>query len=397
MPQLSILGNAMTDHSFRISVPDAALANLHRRLKGARWPTSLDAAGWEDGTSVLFMQRLVDHWLHHFDWRVQEERLNGLPNRMMTVHGQDVHFVHQLGAGPSPMPLILTHGWPGSYVEFERLIPLLADPGACGGDPADAFHVVVPSLPGYGFSPPPLHPGVSSREIATLWHGLMAGLGYSRFGAHGGDIGAGVSTWLARMFPDAVSGIHLNYIPGSFRPPVGGSAAPISSEEQAFLDTRASWSAQEGAYAALQGTKPQTLSFALTDSPVGLAAWITEKVRAWSDCGGDIESVIPLDTLLTDISLYWFSDSLAASLRLYKENRLRPLAFEPGERVTPPLGVALFPRELPMPPRSWLERVFDVQRWTTMPKGGHFAALEQPTLLADDIRAFFGPLRSRSA
>ena len=390
-------GNDMTDHSFRISVPDAALADLRRRLEGARWPTSLDAAGWEDGASASFMQRLVDHWLHRFDWRVQEERLNGLPNRMMTVHGQDIHFVHQPGVGPSPMPLILTHGWPGSYVEFERMIPLLANPGANGGDPADAFHVVVPSLPGYGFSPAPRHPGVSSREIATLWHDLMAELGYSRFGAQGGDIGAGVSTWLARMFPDAVFGIHLNYIPGSFRPSLSGSAAPISTEEQVFLDTGASWSAQEGAYAALQGTKPQTLSFALTDSPVGIAAWITEKVRTWSDCDGDIESVIPLDTLLTDISLYWFSDSLTASLRLYKENRLRPLAFEPGERLTPPLGVALFPRELPMPPRSWLQRVFDVQRWTRMPKGGHFAALEQPTLLAEDIRAFFRPLRSRPA
>jgi pimeloyl-ACP methyl ester carboxylesterase len=190
-----------------------------------------------------------------------------------------------------------------------------------------------------------------------------------------------------------VTGIHLNYIPGSYRPPVGGSTPAVTSEEQAFLDTGASWSAVEGAYAALQGTKPQTLSFALTDSPAGLASWIAEKVRAWSDCNGDIESVISMDTLLTDISLYWFSNTLTASLRLYKENRLRPLTFSPGERVVPPLGVALFPHELPMPPRSWVKRVFNVQRWTTMPAGGHFAALEQPQLLAEDIRAFFKPLR----
>ena len=385
----------MTARPFRISIPDAALQDLRGRLEAARWPASLHADSWEDGASLSFMKRLVDHWLHRFDWRAQEERLNRLPNEMMTVNGQDIHFVHQRGTGPSPMPLVLTHGWPGSFIEMEHIIPLLTDPGAHGGDPADAFHVVVPSLPGYGFSPASLRAGVSSREIAMSWHGLMAGLGYSRFGAQGGDIGAGVSTWLARLFPNAVTGIHMNYIPGSYRPPLGEQMPPVTAEEQAFLDKGASWSALEGAYAALQGTKPQTLSFALTDSPVGLAAWIAEKVRSWSDCNGDIESVISMDTLLTDISLYWFSDSLTASLRLYKENRLRPLVFAPGERVTTPLGVALFPCELPMPPRSWVERVFDVCRWTPMPAGGHFAALEQPELLAEDIRAFFRPFRSQ--
>lgn len=383
----------MAARAFRISIPDAAIQDLRNRLEMARWPASLDPEGWEDGASLSFMKRLVDDWLHHFDWRAQEERLNRLPNQIMTVDDQDVHFVHQLGTGPSPMPLVLTHGWPGSFVEMERLIPLLADPSAHGGDPADAFDVVVPSLPGYGFSPAPSRAGQSSREIALLWQGLMTGLGYSRFGAQGGDIGAGVSTWLARLFPDTISGIHLNYIPGSYRPPLGDGMLPLTNEEQAFLDRGASWSALEGAYAALQGTKPQTLSFALTDSPIGLAAWIAEKVRSWSDCNGDIETIVPMDTLLTDISLYWFSDSLTASLRLYKENRLRPLTFAPGERVIPPLGVALFPRELPMPPRSWIERVFDVSRWTPMPAGGHFAALEQPDLLAKDIRAFFRPLR----
>lgn len=383
----------MTARSFRISVPDAALQDLRNRLDLVRWPASLDPEGWEDGASLTFMKDLVHHWRHHFDWRAQEARLNRLPNMMMMVDDQAVHFVHQRGTGPAPMPLVLTHGWPGSFVEMEHLIPLLADPGAHGGDPADAFHVVVPSLPGYGFSPAPLRAGVSSREIARLWRRLMAELGYSGFGAQGGDIGAGVSTWLARLFPDAVSGIHLNYIPGSYRPPLSDKVPPLMPEEQTFLDRGASWSSLEGAYAALQGTKPQTLSFALTDSPVGLAAWIAEKVRSWSDCNGDIESVMSLDTLLTDISLYWFSDSLTASLRLYKENRLCPLTFAVGERIVPPLGVALFPRELPMPPRAWVERVFDVRRWTPMAMGGHFAALEQRELLAEDIRAFFRPLR----
>jgi pimeloyl-ACP methyl ester carboxylesterase len=339
------------------------------------------------------MQRLCHHWLHDFDWRAQEQRLNRLPQFVATTGEMDIHFVHQRGTGPSPLPIVLTHGWPGSFVEMEHIIPLLADPGAHGGDPADAFHVVVPSLPGYGFSPAPTRAGVSSRSIAQLWHRLMEGLGYTRFAAQGGDIGAGVSTWLARLFPDGLAGVHLNYIPGSFRPALGPTSPPMTIEEQAFLERVSSWAAEEGAYAALQGTKPQTLAFSLTDSPVGLAAWIVEKFRSWSDCDGDIERVFSMDTLLTDISIYWFGDSPAASLRLYKENRLRPLSFDLDERVRPPFGVVLFPRELPMPPRSWVERVFDVVRWTEMPAGGHFAALEQPELLAHEIRAFVRPLR----
>ncbi len=276
---------------------------------------------------------------------------------------------------------------------MERLIPLLADPAAHGGHPDDAFHVVVPSLPGYGFSLAPTKRGISSREIALLWHKLMAELGYHEFAAQGGDIGAGVSTWLARLFPDTISAIHLNFIPGSYRPPAGPDSPPVTAKEQEFLDHVAQWSAQEGTYASLQATKPQTLSFSLTDSPIGLAAWITEKFRSWSDCGGDLESVISLDDILTDISLYWFGNSLTGSLRLYKENRLRPLTFGAGERIKPPLGVSLFPKEIAMPPRSWVERVFDVRRWTEMPGGGHFAALEKPDLLAAELRAFFRPFR----
>ncbi|RUW36998.1 MAG: epoxide hydrolase [Mesorhizobium sp.] len=378
---------------FSIHIPNEALADLRHRLHATRWPSSLDDESWADGANLLFMQRLSHHWLHNFDWRAQEERLNRLPQFIATIDNADVHFVHQRGAGPSPMPIVLTHGWPGSFAEMEHIIPLLADPGAHGGDPADAFHVVVPSLPGYGFSPAPSYPGVNARTIAQLWHRLMEGLGYNRFAAQGGDIGAGVSAWLARQFPDSLAGVHVNYIPGSFRPTLGPASPPVTNEEQEFLKRVSSWAADEGAYAALQGTKPQTLAFSLTDSPVGLAAWIVEKFRSWSDCDGDIQRVFSLDTLLTDISIYWFGDSLSASLRLYKENRLCPLSFDLDERVTPPFGVALFPHELPMPPRSWVERVFDVARWTEMPAGGHFAALEQPELLAHEIRAFFRPRR----
>jgi pimeloyl-ACP methyl ester carboxylesterase len=378
---------------FEIDIPEARIEDLKLRLRNTRWPASLDAEQWDDGASLDFVRRLADHWLNRFDWRAQETRLNRLPQFRATIDGQDIHFVHQTGCGPAPLPLVLTHGWPGSFIEMERVIPLLTDPASHGGDAADAFHVVVPSLPGFGFSAPPAGPGFSARKVAGLWHGLMNGLGYERFAAQGGDIGAGVSMWLARCFPDDVIGAHVNYIPASFRPPLA-TGLPLTAAEQAYLDTVAAWSAAEGAYAAVQGTKPQTLAYAMTDSPVGLAAWIAEKFRSWSDCDGDIERVFTMDELLTDVSIYWFGQMLDASFRIYKESRQRPLTFDPSERVATPLGVALFPRELPTPPRSWVERVFDVRQWTAMPRGGHFAALEQPALLVEDVRAFFRPWRT---
>ncbi|MDR5759269.1 epoxide hydrolase [Caballeronia sp. LZ035] len=380
---------------FTIAIPDAQIDDLKQRLRQTRWPSFLDADDWEDGTSLTYLQRLTNRWLNDFDWRAQEARLNRLPQFQASIDGQDIHFVHQPGRGPAPMPLILTHGWPGSFIEMEQIIPLLTDPAAHGGNAADAFHVVVPSLPGFGFSAPPAGPGCSARHIAGLWRGLMNALGYERFGTQGGDIGATVSLWLARRFPEEVIGAHVNYIPASFRPAMGPSLPPPSADEQAYLDTVATWASAEGAYAALQGTKPHTLSFAMTDSPVGLAAWVVEKFRTWSDCDGDIERALALDDVLTDVSIYWFGHMLDASYRIYKENRRQPLSFAPSERVSTPLGVALFPRELPMPPRSWLERVFDVHRWNAMPRGGHFAALEQPDLLAEEIRAFFRPLRAK--
>jgi pimeloyl-ACP methyl ester carboxylesterase len=382
----------MAIRPFTPHVPEDALNDLKRRLRSTRWPASLDEESWDDGASLFFMKRLMDYWMDRFDWREQERRLSQLPHAMATIDASDIHFIHQRGRGPCPLPLIITHGWPGSFIEMEQLLPLLTDPAAHGGDEVDAFHVVVPSLPGYGFSPAPRAAGVSSQQIAQLWHGLMSELGYPQFAGQGGDIGAGVSMWLARQFPSSLVGIHLNYIPGNYRPFVA-DAQFLSSEEKDFLTRAAQWSATEGAYAAVHSTKPQTLAFSLSDSPIGLAAWIVEKIRSWSDSDGDIERVLSLDTVLTDVSLYWFGNTLEASLRLYKENRLNPLNFADAERVNVPFGFAHFPRELPTPPRSWLERVFDVRRWTTMPRGGHFAALEQPQLLAEEIRAFFRPLR----
>lgn len=382
----------MESRTYTIAVSDEALHDLQQRLRRVRLPEVLFPDGWGDGASMEFVRRLLDRWRHGFDWRERERELNHLPQYLATIDGLDVHYVHRRGVGPAPLPLVLTHGWPGSFAEMEHVIPLLADPGAHGGDPRDAFDVVVPSLPGYGFSQAPTRPGVSSRAIARTWLRLMSGLGYTRFGVQGGDIGAGVSLWLARQAPRAVVGAHINYVPGGYRPSLDGARAP-SNEESAFLDRSARFAAEEGAYAALHATKPQTLAFALADSPVGLAAWMAEKFAAWSDHDGDIEAAIPIDAILTNVALHWFSGNAAAALRLYKENRLDPLAFAPDERVATPVGVALFPRELPMPPRSWVERAFDVRRWTTMPRGGHFAALEQPASLVEEIRAFFKPLR----
>jgi len=379
---------------FAIAISDEQLEDLGLRLRLTRWPDAIEGMGWEDGTDRAFLQGLAGYWQTGFDWRAQEARLNALPQFIAELDGIDIHFVHQRGTGPAPFPLVITHGWPGSFVEMEQIIPLLADPGGHGADPADAFDVVVPSLPGYGFSQRPSRPGFDPYQASDLWMRLMTGLGYERFGAQGGDWGASVSTWLAFRFPDHVAGLHLNFIPGSYRPPLGDGQPPLSEDERAFLDASLAWADAEGAYGHIQRTRPQTLAYALTDSPVGLAAWIVEKFRAWSDCGGDVERAFTMDALLTNISIYWFTSTIGSSMRLYRESGRRPLHFAAGEHVSPPLGVAAFPHELPMPPRAWVERVYNVARWTPMPRGGHFAAMEAPELLAEEIRAFFRPLRA---
>jgi pimeloyl-ACP methyl ester carboxylesterase len=285
--------------------------------------------------------------------------------------------------------LIQTHGWPGSFVEFVKLIPVLTDPARHGAPGQMAFDLVVPSLPGFGFSGAPRTSGMHARAIAQLWHELMSHLGYERYFAQGGDIGAAVSTWLARLYPESVAGIHLNFIPGSYQPHVAPETQPLSAAESAWLAARARWLEAEGAYSHLQGTKPQTLAYGLTDSPVALAAWMLEKFRSWSDCGGEVLKRFTRDELLTHISLYWLTGSVGATLRLYKENRGAPLTFGAGERLEVPMAYAEFPREIYSPPREWVERAYPVSRWTPMPKGGHFAAHEEPELLAGDIQQAF--------
>ena len=378
---------------FQAAVPEAVLADLRERLARTRWPDELSGSGWERGAPLDFLRDLAEHWRSRFDWRAVEGRINAVPNFLADVDGEQIHFLHLRGRGPAPFPLILTHGWPGSFLEMLELAPRLADPGAYGGDPADAFDVVVPSLPGYGFSPRPRSAGMHPLRIAALFGKLMTGLDYGRFGAQGGDWGATVATRLAMTLRDRVAGIHLNYIPGSYAPFLGPGSRPLSLGEEAFLAERDRWREEEGAYGHVQATRPQTLAYGLNDSPAGLLAWIGEKLRAWSDCGGDVYSRFSRDEILAHVTLYWVSETIASSVRLYAEAGAVPLRFGAGERVPVHCGVARFAREAPMPPRDWVERAYDVARWTEFPRGGHFAAMEEPELLARDVREFFGRLR----
>ena len=382
---------------FELHVPDDAIDDLRQRLSATRWANATPAPAWQQGADNAWLRELVAWWADEFDWRAAERELNQQPQFMADVAtdagGQRVHFVHRRGVGPRPYPLVITHGWPGSFVEFHALLDRLCDPAAFGADPADAFDVVVPSLPGFAFSPAPAMPGASAFQVADRWAALMRGLGYDRFGAQGGDLGAGVSIALASRHSQAVDGIHLNFLPSSYEPTVDAANAPLALAEQDYLREKAKWAALEGGYAHMHATKPQTAAASLNDSPAGLAAWIGEKFRAWSDCDGVIERRFSKDTLLTNLSIYWFTGSIGTSMQMYWENRLQPFRFAAGERVLPPVAFARFPKEINHPPRSWLERVFDVVQWTDMPRGGHFAAMEEPDLLAADMRRFFRRFR----
>jgi len=383
----------MTAEQFAIRISDAVLADLARRIDTTRWPDELENAGWEYGSNLAYMRFLAEYWRHSYDWRREEAILNRLPQFRLAIDGFHIYFVHVRGKGPAPLPLIVTHGWPGSFVEMLKLIPLLTDPTAHGGSADDAFDVIVPSLPGYGFSDRPGERGMDPKKIATLWVRLMEELGYKRFGAQGGDWGSIISIALGLDHAKRMIGIHLNYIAGRFL--LGGTmnAQPDDKIASAYLEQLRGWWDAEGGYSHEQTTKPQTLGYGLNDSPVGLAAWIIEKFRTWSDCAGDVESVFTRDQLLTNIMLYWVTQTAPSSARLYYESRQRPLSLSRSNRVEPPVAVAVFPKEIAMPPRALAERGLNIARWTEMPKGGHFAAMEQPELLAKDLREFFRPLR----
>src|SRR5262245_10759963 len=378
---------------FRIAVADDVLLDLQERLSRTRFPDEVTDSSWTYGTNLAYLRELVGYWRERYDWRAAEARLNRFRQFRATVGGLGIHFIHERGVGPAPLPLVITHGWPGSVSEFTKIIGPLTDPARHGGDPGDAFDVVAPSMPGYGFSAHPTTPGMDAERIAALWVELMAGLGYPRFGAQGGDWGAMVSTYLGANHATQVVGIHLNMVI-AFPPDPANPVAGLSQDEVVDLMHAQQFLKDETGYQRIQGTKPQTLAYALNDSPAGLAAWIVEKFRTWSDCDGDVERRFTKDELLTDVMLYWVTETANSSCRLYYET-IHADKFPPtGIRVEVPTGCAIFPKELIKPPRAWAERMFNVQRWTRLPSGGHFAAMEEPKALVEDIRAFFRPLRA---
>jgi microsomal epoxide hydrolase len=381
----------MLPRPFTIDVADDTLADLRIRLARTRWPDEVPGGGWQYGTDLSYAKALVAYWRDQYDWRVHEARLNQLHQFVVPIDGIDVHFIHERGVGPNPMPLLLSHGWPGSIVEFERIIPMLTDPARFGGDPADAFTIVAPSLPGYAFSHQQNQPRFNLAAIARTFTTLMTDvLGYPRFAAQGGDWGAYVTAQLGAAHADRVLGVHVTLLSG----PRETTPAAVTEEERAYVAELQHWMKEEQGYGMIQGTKPQTLAFGLSDSPAGLAAWIVEKFRTWSDCGGDVERRFSKDVLLTNVMLYWITGAINASFWLYWARRHEPWPISETNPVRVPTAYASFPREILHPPRSWVDRAYpNIQRWTEMKAGGHFAALEEPEALAADITAFFRRLR----
>lgn len=378
---------------FTIEIADATLADLKARLANARIPEPLQGDGWTYGTDISYLRQLVAYWRDRFDWRIQERRLNQLEQFTTTIDGLSVHFVHRRSKHPNALPLLITHGWPGSFVEFTKIIGPLTDPEAHGGTAADAFHVVMPSIPGFAFSQAPKEAGYNPSRIAALEAKLMARLGYQRYGVQGGDWGSIISTQIALLDASHVAGLHLNMC---FGPAPAGPdpSAGLTDRERERLKVRQAFQNEETGYQQIQGTKPQTLGVALNDSPVGLAAWIVEKFRTWCDCDGNPENIFTKDDLLTNITLYWVTQTAASSARIYYENRHAVPSSTAGQRIEVPTACADFPKEIIWSPRRWLEGRYNITRWTEMPKGGHFAAFEQPELLVADLRAFFAGLRS---
>jgi pimeloyl-ACP methyl ester carboxylesterase len=381
----------MSIQSFTIDIPQATLDDLHARLARTRWPDEMEGAGWDSGTNLAYLKELVSYWQHDFDWRVQEAKLNQFAQFRTQITDLGVHFVHQRGKGPNPLPLLLTHGWPDSFYRFHKLIPLLTDPASHGGDPADAFDVIVPSLPGFGFSDHPAHP-LTMEQTAELWVSLMHEvLGYPRYGAAGGDFGSGITQLQALAHPEALVGIHVTDL--GFYNLYSPQQPDLSEPERRYLGAQQGWFFREGSYGLIQGTKPQTLSYGLNDSPAGLAGWIVEKFRAWSDCDGDVERSYTKDELLTNIMLYWVTQTIRSSFGYYGD--MMTPKIQPGQHIEVPAAFARFPKDIPGidPPRELAERHLRIERWTQMPRGGHFAALEESELLVEDLRAFFRPFR----
>lgn len=377
----------MSVQPFEVHIAQAVLDDLRDRLVRTRWPDQVAGAGWDYGADLAYLQELLEYWQNRFDWRAQEGAINTFAQFRANVDGFGLHFIHERGKGPDPVPLLLLHGWPSSFVQMLKLTPLLTDPAAHGGDAADSFDVIVPSLPGYGFSDRPTERGMSVGRIAELFATLMtAGLGYRRYAGRGTDLGAGVLAQLAITHGDALIGLHYS----GTNPYLGAVPDDLTAEEREFVANAQRWMQTEMAYAMEHSSKPQTLAYGLNDSPAGLAAWIVEKFWRWSDCDGDLERVFTKDELLTNLTIYWATETINSSIRLYYETARDPGSWGRAEVLTATLA---FPKDMFPTPRSWVERSGRVDRWTEAPRGGHFPEWEQPEPVAEDIRAFFRPLR----
>ena len=382
----------ITIQPFRVEVPDADLEDLQDRLHRTRWPDQIPGSDWTYGADLATIRTLAERWTDGYDWRAYEAEVNAFDQGIATIDGQRIHFLHARSPEPDAIPLIMTHGWPGSIAEFRQVIGPLVDPVAHGGNAEDAFHLVVPSLPGYGFSGPTTEPGWDVRRVARAFATLMAALGYDRYGAQGGDWGSMVSRQLGTVDPEHLIGIHVNMIIG-FGTGGDDDRADLSAVEASQLARFDDYMTTGNGYVSIQSTRPQTLAYGLVDSPVGLLGWITEKLWAWTDNDGDVLAAVPPDEQLTNVAIYWFTGTAGSSARLYYES-MRTGAMLPPAFPDVPLGVAAFPKEIVGCRRRWVEQDYDIRRWTEMERGGHFAALEEPDLLVDEVREFFRPLRT---
>jgi pimeloyl-ACP methyl ester carboxylesterase len=377
---------------FTIKISQDILNDLQARLAATRWPDEITDSDWSYGTNLSYLQELVAYWLNDFSWQKQEALLNEMPQFQAQIDGINIHFVHVRGKGLNPLPLIITHGWPSSFFEMYKIIDMLANPVRYGGKSADSFDVIVPSLPGFGFSARPFTRGF--LRVDNLWRALMTQmLGYSKFVAHGTDIGARVTSALGRFHGDVVSAIHIGSVDLDWPDPL---PSDLSAAELAYVERVNQWEKRDGAYGEIQSTRPQTLAYGLNDSPTGLAAWIVEKYREWSDCNGNVETRFTKDELLTNITIYWATQTINSSMRRYYEarhnNNTPPL--KAGERINTPTGIAMFPSEKDLiVPREFAERCYNIRRWAEMPRGGHFPSIEEPVLLVADLRAFFRDFR----
>jgi pimeloyl-ACP methyl ester carboxylesterase len=379
---------------FRIGVPDEDLADLRDRLRNTRWPEPETAHGWSQGVPLGYMEELCAYWAEGYDWRACEARLNALPQYRAGIDGLAIHFLHIRSPRANALPLIITHGWPGSIIEFLKVIGPLTDPAAYGGDPADAFHVVCPSLPGYAFSDKPAAPGWGIERIAAAWADLMARLGYTRYGAQGSDWGTSVSTLLAKQDAEHLAGIHLT---PPLAPPDPATFGDLTDTEKAALASLELATQRDSGYSAEHATRPQTIGYGLVDSPAALCAWIIEKFWAWTDHGGDLETVLSRDELLDNLMLYWLPGTGASAARLYWESIRQVnqwIAGQADDTINVPTGCSIFPKEIQRPSRRWAARRFtDIRYWNEPAAGGHFAAFEQPEQFVTEVRSFFRMVR----